>query len=210
MAAGLPQMMTLILLIAAFLSSIPYTVVCGIIIAIVAFAAWIKWKDSLSRRSNPLDRELSQTSHGAALILLGPLLTKIAFLEHWPNLLPPNFIPFVWPACYALMGLGGFWLVVGAMRTRTNFRDAQLIARAVIKIVFGAVLGWMLYQHILPPHDWPYRHDLYLVLLFVSLFCVLTGLVKFALLMRGPPKPSPNTNPMPHGDAAHPTRGGLG
>jgi hypothetical protein len=196
--------------VVGIVSSLPYAVVVGGIIAIVAFVVLIKWSDHMQHIRNPLDKELSQASHGAALILLGPLLVHFAFLERWTAYLPPNFIPFVWPATFAIMGLGGFWLIVGAMRSRTNFRDAQLIAKALIKIAIGCALGWTLYANILPPHGWYYRHDLYLVLLFVALFCVLTGLVKFGLLMRGPPRPSPDSDKQPYGGATHPTRGGLG
>jgi hypothetical protein len=183
-------MITALMLVVGFISSLPYTVIVGGIIAIVAFWALLRWGEHMSSIRNPLDKELSQASHGAALILLGPLLVHFAFLERWTAYLPPNFLPWVWPATYAVMGLGAFWLVVCAMRSRTNFRDAQLIARALIKISVGAVLGWTLYANILPPRGWPYRHDLYLVLLFVSLFCCLTGIVKFGLLMRGPPRRS--------------------
>jgi hypothetical protein len=198
-------MITFLMLVVGFISSLPYAVIVGGIIAVVAFWVLIRWGEHMSSIRNPLDRELSQASHGAALILLGPLLVHFAFLERWVAYLPPSFVVWVWPACYLLMGLGGFWLIVGAMRSRTNLRDAQLIARSLIKIGVGVVLGWTLYQNILPPYGWPYRHDLYLVLLFVVLFCCVTGIVKFVLLMRGPPRSSETGGgQMPYGGSRFP------
>jgi hypothetical protein len=209
--SGVSPVITALMLVVGLISSLPYAVVMGGIIAIVAFVVLIKWADHMQHIRNPLDKELSQASHGAALILLGPLLVHFAFYDRWTAYLPPNFVPWVWPACYFLMALGAFWLVVGVMRSRTNYRDAQLIARAMIKIALGCGLFWMLYVDILPQRNWPYKRDIYLLLLFVSLFCVLTGLVKFGLLMRGPPgRRDGDDTPMPHGGAAHPTRGGLG
>lgn len=178
--------LTIPFLAIGFLGSLPYWVIVSGVMVLIALWVLVKWGNHMSRIRNPLDKELTQASHGAALILLCPLLVHFAFLERWTNLLPPSFRPFVWPSCWALMGLGAFWLIVCAMRTRTNFRDAQLIARAVVKFAVGVGLGWSLYQHILPQPTWPYRHYIYLALLFTAMFCVITGVVKFVLLMCGP------------------------
>jgi hypothetical protein len=180
-------MFTFLFLIYEFFTALPYAVIVAGIIGL--FLLWFvtKWARHMSGIQNPLARELSQASHGAALIFLAPLLTHIAVLNRWIYLLPHDWLLFVWPITLALMALGAFWLIVCAARTRTNFRDAQLIARAVIKIAIGCVALWTLYQNILPPWSWPYRHELSLAIFFVALFCVITGLVKFVLLLRGPP-----------------------
>ena len=46
--------------------------------------------------------------------------------------------------------------------------------------------------------------DRLIVLLFVSLFCVLTGIVKFALLMRGAPGMPSGGEKNPYGGAGFP------
>jgi hypothetical protein len=193
---------TVAFLIYEFFTWLPYTWLVGGIIGI--FVLWVVGKRAhhMSKIRNPLDKELTQASHGAALVFLTPLFTHTAFLNRWVDLLPHDWLLFVWPATLALMGLGAFWLILGWHRSRTNFRDALLIGRALVKIAVGGALGGMLYQHILPPHDWPYRFYLYLALLFVALWCCLTGFVKFVLLLRGPPgSPQADKGTQPYGGA---------
>jgi hypothetical protein len=195
--------MSLLFFAFAYIISLPYAVIAGVILVILALWVLDIWVHHMREIRNPLDRELSQASHGASLLLLTPLFTHVAFLNRWTYWLPPEFTPFVWPVTFALMALGLFWLVVGAYRTRTNFRDAQLIARSLVKIAVGVGIGWLLYQSILPPQGWPYRFYLHVALFFLMLWCGITGLTKLVLLLRGPPRMrhSADIEDMPHGDA---------
>ncbi len=205
-------MITALMAVAYFVSSLPYTVVVGGILAIIAIWAVIRWGEHMGKIRDPLKQQLDMASHGAGMALLLPFVVHRASMEGYFYYLPPTWHGYVWPACYVLMAFGVYMLVIGAARSRSNFRDANLMARSGIKIAVGIAIGFTIYQGILPPEDWrwTYRHYAFWVLMFVAAWCLTTGVVKVLLLMRGPPGLPDAANPMPHGDASHPTRGGLG
>jgi hypothetical protein len=198
--------MSLIILGVGWLLSLPYAVLVGGVLVIAALMVMGKWREHMGRIRDPLKQQLDFAAHGTGLAILLPWLVQRAFIEGYIYYLPPEWIAYVWPATYAFMALGVYMLVLGGMRSRTNFHDANLMSRSGIKIGVGFVIFALIIEDVLPPQDWDriYQHYAFWALTFVAAWCIITGLTKFLLLLRGPPGQRDDEDNMPHGDAGFP------
>jgi hypothetical protein len=145
--------------------------VFGPVLMLMDYFAFIK-------RLDQYEAELTKASHGVAMIVI-----CLAFVHYdidvWFE--PENRI-FADAGALCVGIWGGFWLAVGASRTRWYRVDAKHAARAVFKIAFGAALlyagkHWRVLS--------PYQPWAYFVVTAVGQWCVITGVAKFCLVMRG-------------------------
>lgn len=130
---------------------------------------WFRFLNGLP----PHERELTRASHGAVMIVL-------AFKLPGMHVVPGDYLML---ALFVLVSWGIFWVAIGASRSRAP-RDNRLLTRAVAKIVTGIVI-----IHLrpdlreldpLPPFG-------YEVVILAAWWCIITGCVKFFLLLRPQP-----------------------
>ena len=114
-------MVTLLFVFLGWLSEQPYWVFVALILAAVFWEVNLRWKMHF-RPDDPYQQQLTKASHGAAFIILTPLFAKMAYRQGWTHYLPSEWLPFVWPAVFIVMGLGLYWLIFGAARTRGQRR----------------------------------------------------------------------------------------
>jgi hypothetical protein len=130
--------------------------------------------------------QITRASHGAAFVLLAPLMVHFITLNHFDYYFPPQWLQFEWPAAFGLMALGLWWLVIGWARTMVNRRDMNLIVRAIVKACVGAALLYALFHAMLPEEGIPQQLRGYLnvAVLFLGLWMCITAIVRLALLMK--------------------------
>lgn len=172
----------------SFLVELPYWAIVAMILALVAWEVVIRWNWHF-KPGDAYEQQLAKASHGVAFFLLAPFLTFVTQKEHLTYWLPPSWVPWLWPATLAFMGLGIYWLVFGWVRTQARTRDARLITRSLVKVGIGAVVLFFALTHTidLSHIDMPYRFYARLAAVFFGAWHCITGAVKLILLLR-PPK----------------------
>jgi hypothetical protein len=141
-----------------------------------------------------------------------PVYTWSGLKHGWANLLPYQYRPYIWPAAAAVAAFGIYWFIMGAARSR-GYRDYRIIMRSMVKTGVGVALLYSEINNMLvEPHEY-YAWGIYFGvmigtgILVAGWWCVITGLVKIGLALRGPPRIrlDPNIDDMPHGGATYGT-----
>jgi hypothetical protein len=128
---------------------------------------------------SPREDELARASYGAVMVVVGIFVVP-RFAEGWWWVLPP-----------VLVAWGFHWVMVGASRSGGP-RDMRLLVLAVVKIGVGVFAYTWLNQ----------LHGLYRLALIAFIgWCIVTGLTKFALLLRPPSNVHPG-NLTPYGNSS--------
>jgi len=145
------------------------------------------------RQLDPYQAELTKASHGVFMICAG-----IAFLRWDRNrILPPDIRFYATVAVIFLFGLGAFWLSLGAARTRWYRFDARFATRAAVKIAVGVALylirNWSEFED--------YQPFAWAVLCVVGPFCIITGITRLWLVLRGVREPRIPAAGSPYGAA---------
>jgi hypothetical protein len=130
--------------------------------------------------------QITKASHGAAFIVLAPLVTIFIFHDRLRHDLPDEWLPWVWPITYAIMALGLWWLIIGWSRTMSNRRDMNLIVRAIVKGAAGMALFFALTHNLLLEADWPLPYKAYanVAIFWLSIWLVVTAITRLVLLMK--------------------------
>jgi len=160
----------------------------GLLVAVpfVLLADWLKFIKHLP----PREQNLARASHGAGLLVfaalalheiirvqgIGPFARGVAAIPGDPSLSVPAIL---W-ATTVVWGL--VWFLVGCRRAHGP-RDGLLTTRAVVKAVVGFV-AFFIAQAGLVPGDWWCAFFIEMALFLGGIWCVVTGLTKFVLLMR--------------------------
>ena len=136
----------------------------------------------------PRDAEVTRAAHGIGLALLMPFIVNRADQGLWWGYLPELVWPYLkyrWPVAYVIIAIGIYWFIMGIARSR-GYRDMRYITRALVKIGVGC---FFLYANINRLFmDLPWRRETFLLVALAGYWCVITGSVKLALYMRGPPR----------------------
>jgi hypothetical protein len=178
----------------------------ALLVVYTPFALLLGYFDHF-RRLEQRDAEVSKAAHGVALAILMPVAMQWADQHSWLSILTHYTWPYFkyrWFAVYAIMAFGGYWFLMGAARSR-GYRDMRYITRSLLKIGVG---GFLLYANINRLFmDYPWRFETFQFVALVGYWCIITGLVKFCLYMRGPPRPDLGNDigPKPYGGAGYGT-----
>jgi hypothetical protein len=138
----------------------------------------------------PREAETSRAAHGIGFALLVPLAMHWADQFHWFAYLPDFTWPYLkyrWLAVYVIIAFGAYWFIIGAARSQ-GYRDGRYITRSLIKIGIGGAITYAQVYRLYP--DIPFRRETYLLATLIGFWCIITGIVRLGLYMRGPPKPS--------------------
>lgn len=162
--------------------------VLGLLAALPFVAVWDYFQ--FVERQPPERRELVKASHGAGVIALAAFLIWLpqgaqGFGDLAGALRAEPENPAYWVPV-AVLAWGLLWLVTGWHRA-VKFRDARIIARALVKIALG--VGVFVY---LRDHDLAAGRDaaaawgfLVLGLYLAAVWCVVTGTTKTLILTAG-------------------------
>jgi hypothetical protein len=136
------------------------------------------------RALDPVEQNLQRASHGAAYAVL-PLVAGWLVGSQAVVALFSGFAP---AARVCMIGACAIWFVaaiarcVGGWRNCAGVRDGFLAARAFTKLTSGATLLVLLHH---PSVGWNVRNGNVLLALFlVSSWLIVTGLVRFVILVR--------------------------
>jgi hypothetical protein len=151
----------------------------------------------------PRDAEITRAAHGIGLALLIPFVVHLADQGLWWGYLPALVWPYLkyrWFVVYGVIAIGVYWFIMGVARSR-GYRDMRYITRALVKIAIGCFLLYANTNRLFM--DLPWRRETFLLVAIAGYWCVITGCVKLALYMRGPPsRPTPGSGgQMPYGSA---------
>lgn len=180
------------------------------LLAILPFVIVADYLSFFSRIRDPRDAELTKASHGVAIIVFLAIL--FMFIGdgkiRLPNYLNPGWVNI---AIVVVGFWAASWVSIGYARSY-GYRDMRLVARSVAKIAFGVALPFILKNVEFLRQIMLMMHNAAgFVMLGMSGWCIITGLVKLLLVMRGPrePKIKIDIAAMPHGDAAYGDGKGL-
>jgi hypothetical protein len=129
--------------------------------ALLLVADVVYWLNRARNQSDARANELAVASHGAGFLALAVLAVWWAgpavawrFIAGAPDASADWLHRFCALAAVAWVAGGLLWFVSGARRslTRAGVRDSRLIARALVKMVFGAALWWAVWY---APASWP-------------------------------------------------------
>jgi hypothetical protein len=161
----------------------------GLAVAVpfVLLADWLKFIKHLP----PREQNLTRASHGAGLLVFAALALReiirvqgIGGFARGLSAMPDDpglWVPALLWAITVVWGL--VWFLVGCRRAQGP-RDGLLTTRAVVKSVVGFV-AFFVAQGGLVPADWWGAFFIEMALFLGGIWCVVTGLTKFVLLMRG-------------------------
>ena len=158
-------------------------IIFGPILMLMDYFAFIKHLD-------PYSAELTKASHGSFMVC-----ACLSYL-HWGGKMLPTDLALVETLGMLCGGvLGGFWFILGASRTRWYQLDARHAARAAVKIVLGGM--------VIHFRDWrdlaPYQPWIWFAFTIVGFWCVITGITKLILVLRGQSEPSRDDTDNPFG-----------
>jgi hypothetical protein len=143
--------------------------------------------------------QITNASHGAAFIILAPLITN--FIMHSPLIyyMPVEWGSWMWPITYAIMALGLWRVIIGWSRTMSNRRDMNLIVRAIVKGAAGIALFFAITHNLLPEAEWPMPYKAYanVAIFWLSIWLVVTAITRLVLLMKKM-RTIQNMQAMPH------------
>jgi hypothetical protein len=141
------------------------------------------------RSLDAIEKELQRASHGAALILLPPLIAVWLFgLGGTAELIASfvrdpraNALPAVLLAAITIYGMARFYAGVGNC---AGAQDKVRKQRAFLKLAFGAGLLVWLFRSA-PPESAATGDIRIFALIVLALWCLVTGIVRFWLLTAG-------------------------
>lgn len=149
----------------------------------VLLADWFKFIKHLP----PREQNLARASHGAGMLVFGLLaLWEVGFGVFMRALGAGPAAPMLWvPALLwvVMVAWGIGWLIIGCRRARGP-RDALLASRAAVKTGVG-IVAVIVAQGGYVPRDWWGVDFIDFGLLLAGIWCVVTGPVKFILVMIG-------------------------
>jgi hypothetical protein len=165
----------------------------GELIGIIIFGPILMLMDYFAfiKRLDPYDAELTKASHGAFMIC-----ACLSYL-HWRGggTLPTDLALYETISMLCVGVLGGFWFIIGASRTRWYHFDGRHAGRAAAKIVFGGTL-----YHFREWRDLnDYQPWVWFAFTIVGLWCIITGITKLILVLRGPSEPTMSGPDDPYG-----------
>ena len=146
-------------------------------------ADWFKY----IRHLPPREQNLARASHGAGMLVFACIALYVAGVGTFFRALGAGPAePVLWAS--ALLWIvtviwGVSWLVIGCRRAR-GARDALLALRAAGKTAAG-IAAFIVAQGGLVPRDWWAADFIGIALLLAGIWCIVTGAVKFTLVMIG-------------------------
>jgi hypothetical protein len=181
-----------------------------VMIALVPYVTVRAWLDRFNHLP-PREAETARAAHGVAIALLFPLIMHWADRYGWVGqlryMLPYDWLPYLryrWFAVFAVIAFGAHWFIVGAARSQ-GYRDARYIIRSLVKIAAGAAITYA--QNNFWMMDYPLRSETFGIISLIGFWMIITGGVRAALYMRGPPRPDlgDDIGPQPYGGAGYGT-----
>jgi hypothetical protein len=172
----------------------------------------LDWSSFIKRRAGTLEGELAKASHGAALVCLSAGGGYFLYLQHALN-------PWALGALLVTGVFGAGWLSTGyaLVPPMQAAHRARFIGRAFVKIGVGAVAGFLLWREFtsqaviqlyLNAQLFPGAGLLVFLLAPLSVWCIVTGLAKIPLVMKGDRKSkAPPVTLNPHGSGRAARRG---
>jgi hypothetical protein len=163
--------------------------ILGVLIALIAtpiavLAHWFKYIKGLP----PREQALARASHGAGMIAIIELVLLASdgpqSMDEFTSFLSSR--PEIALPCLAIVAWGAGWFIIGSARSRGP-RDALLASRAAVKTAVGFAAGRFVWDDHVPAHwsgEW-WGDPLVFGLKVLAIWCMVTGLVKFVLVMRG-------------------------
>lgn len=146
-------------------------------------ADWFKF----IRHLPPREQNLARASHGAGMLVFAAIALYVAgFGTFFHALGAGPAEPVLWASALLLVATvvwGISWLIVGCRRAR-GARDALLALRAAGKIGAG-IAACIVAQGGYVPRDWSAADFIAAALLLIGVWCMVTGAVKFILVMIG-------------------------
>jgi hypothetical protein len=98
-----------------------------------------------------------------------------------------------------VIAFGAYWFIIGAARSQ-GYRDARYISRSLVKVAAGAAITYA--QNNFWMMDYPLRRETFGIVSLIGFWMILTGGVRAALYMRGPPRPRyRSSGAMPYGES---------
>jgi hypothetical protein len=178
---------------------------------LLVLAPFLMWAERAQkfRQLSPVEQNLQRASHGFALAVFVLLATFgmygwRAVLGVFPRLAADP--AGAWPAVLFFGGLFayGFARFLAGVRRSAGTRDGLLAFRALLKLAIGLAGSWFFWRAATVPARSISANAALLgfVLLVISLWCALTGAVRFVLTLglRRKPK-APTLHPSPRGAA---------
>ncbi len=177
-----------------------------LMIALIPYVAFRSWLERFTLVP-PREGEISKAAHGVALAILVPLVIHWADRNRWYGYLPSDFWPYLqyrWFAAYAVIAFGASWFILGYARSH-GYRDMRYIMRSLMKLAVGAGIIYAQIHHL--GVDLPLRSETFAFVTIVGYWCIITGLVKVGLYMRGPPRMDygSDVGQQPYGSAGYGT-----